>query len=409
MKRKALGKGLSALLPDPDGAAGPRRRRRRGPGRPPRAQPAPAAHRDRPAAARGAGRLDPGERDRAADPGAAARRALPDHRRRAALARRPAARAWPRVPVVVRDVPDDRLLELALVENIQRQELTPLEEAQAFQRLQEELRLTQEEVARKVGPRPLHGRQHAAPAAAAARGARAARRGRARRRPRARAAGPRARRGPGRARPRGGAQAGSRCARWSGGWRSCARPAAASGSARGAQHARRGGAPARGARHARARSRGAGKGGRSASRSRARPSCNRLFELLVRAARRASAADGRATCYARRGARVRGAGGSMIKIKGLAAEDLNGFMDEGTEFDGRAALPRHVPHRRPAEGPHRLGQHADRGRVGPGGRRDRLRRGLDPRHGHAAGSRARSASSSWPAARVQATWSRPSS
>ena len=55
------------------------------------------------------------------------------------------------MPIVVRDVADDRLLELALVENIQRQELTPLEEAQAFHRLQEELRLTQEEVARKVG------------------------------------------------------------------------------------------------------------------------------------------------------------------------------------------------------------------------------------------------------------------
>jgi ParB family chromosome partitioning protein len=51
----------------------------------------------------------------------------------------------------VREVADDRLLELALVENIQRQELSPLEEAQAFHRLQEELRLTQEEVARKVG------------------------------------------------------------------------------------------------------------------------------------------------------------------------------------------------------------------------------------------------------------------
>jgi ParB family chromosome partitioning protein len=55
------------------------------------------------------------------------------------------------VPIVLREVADDRLLELALVENIQRQELSPLEEAQAFHRLQEELRLTQEEVARKVG------------------------------------------------------------------------------------------------------------------------------------------------------------------------------------------------------------------------------------------------------------------
>jgi ParB family chromosome partitioning protein len=55
------------------------------------------------------------------------------------------------VPVTVRDVPDDRLLELALVENIQRQELTPLEEAHAFQRLQQEFHLTQEDVAAKVG------------------------------------------------------------------------------------------------------------------------------------------------------------------------------------------------------------------------------------------------------------------
>lgn len=55
------------------------------------------------------------------------------------------------VPVVVRDVPDDRLLELALVENIQRAELTPLEEAHAYERLQRELGLTQEEIAKRVG------------------------------------------------------------------------------------------------------------------------------------------------------------------------------------------------------------------------------------------------------------------
>jgi ParB family transcriptional regulator, chromosome partitioning protein len=55
------------------------------------------------------------------------------------------------VPVVVREIPDERLLELALVENIQRQELTALEEAQAFKRLGEEFHLTQEEIARRVG------------------------------------------------------------------------------------------------------------------------------------------------------------------------------------------------------------------------------------------------------------------
>ena len=55
------------------------------------------------------------------------------------------------VPVTLREVPDEKLLELALVENVQREELTALEEAQAFQRLQDEFHLTQEEIARRVG------------------------------------------------------------------------------------------------------------------------------------------------------------------------------------------------------------------------------------------------------------------
>ena len=55
------------------------------------------------------------------------------------------------VPVVVKDVPDDRLLEFALVENIQRQELNPIEEAKAYFQLGEHLRLTQEQVADRVG------------------------------------------------------------------------------------------------------------------------------------------------------------------------------------------------------------------------------------------------------------------
>jgi len=55
------------------------------------------------------------------------------------------------VPVTVRDVADEHLLEFALVENIQREDLNPLEEAQAFHRLQDEFHLTQEEIARRVG------------------------------------------------------------------------------------------------------------------------------------------------------------------------------------------------------------------------------------------------------------------
>lgn len=55
------------------------------------------------------------------------------------------------IPAVVRVVADDRILEFALVENIQREELTPIEEAQALRRLQDELGLTQEALAGKVG------------------------------------------------------------------------------------------------------------------------------------------------------------------------------------------------------------------------------------------------------------------
>ncbi len=56
-----------------------------------------------------------------------------------------------KVPVFIRDVPDDKRLELALIENVQREDLNPIEEAQAYQRLVEEFRLTQEEIARAVG------------------------------------------------------------------------------------------------------------------------------------------------------------------------------------------------------------------------------------------------------------------
>jgi ParB family transcriptional regulator, chromosome partitioning protein len=56
------------------------------------------------------------------------------------------------VPVVVREVADDReLLELALVENLQRSDLNPLEEAEAYAALQEKFGLSQEAVAARVG------------------------------------------------------------------------------------------------------------------------------------------------------------------------------------------------------------------------------------------------------------------
>lgn len=55
------------------------------------------------------------------------------------------------VPVVIRDVPDDKLLEIALVENIQREDLNPIEEALAYRGLLEGVGLTQESLASRIG------------------------------------------------------------------------------------------------------------------------------------------------------------------------------------------------------------------------------------------------------------------
>jgi len=56
-----------------------------------------------------------------------------------------------RVPVVVKDVSDRELLEIALVENLQREDLNALEEAQAYRRLADDFGLTQEAIASRVG------------------------------------------------------------------------------------------------------------------------------------------------------------------------------------------------------------------------------------------------------------------
>ncbi len=55
------------------------------------------------------------------------------------------------VPVVVRDYTDEQIMEIAIIENIQRHDLNPIEEALAFRGLMEALDLTQEEVAQKIG------------------------------------------------------------------------------------------------------------------------------------------------------------------------------------------------------------------------------------------------------------------
>ena len=150
MKRKALGKGLSALLPEPDpaepggdlAAEVPTDRIDPNPLQP-RTAIDPARLAELAASIQESGMVQPILVRKAGN-----RYQIIAGERRWRAAQHLGLAA---VPVTVRDVPDDRLLELALVENIQREELSPLEEALAFQRMQEELRLSQEEVARKVG------------------------------------------------------------------------------------------------------------------------------------------------------------------------------------------------------------------------------------------------------------------
>ena len=55
------------------------------------------------------------------------------------------------IPVIVREMDDVEAMQIALIENIQREDLNPVEEAAAYQRLIEEYQLTQEEVATRVG------------------------------------------------------------------------------------------------------------------------------------------------------------------------------------------------------------------------------------------------------------------
>lgn len=56
-----------------------------------------------------------------------------------------------KIPAMVREVPDEAAIAMALIENIQREDLNPIEEAAALQRLQQEFQLTQQQVADAVG------------------------------------------------------------------------------------------------------------------------------------------------------------------------------------------------------------------------------------------------------------------
>jgi len=60
------------------------------------------------------------------------------------------------VPVIVKELTDDKMMELALLENLQREDLTPIEEAQAYSNLITELEITQEELSKRLGKSRSH-------------------------------------------------------------------------------------------------------------------------------------------------------------------------------------------------------------------------------------------------------------
>jgi ParB family transcriptional regulator, chromosome partitioning protein len=187
-KRPALGRGLSALIPDtPAPAAPPAADRSLEVDtdllRPNKFQPRTHVDDDRieelsrsvrshgiiqPIVVR---RIDPNERAQRSDPRERSGVGVPVSERAGELeGRQPldkgvlyeiiaGERRWRaaqragllKVPVVVRDIPEDRLLAVALIENIQREDLNPIEEAVAYRRLSDEFHLTQEQIADAVG------------------------------------------------------------------------------------------------------------------------------------------------------------------------------------------------------------------------------------------------------------------
>ncbi|MGJ7913699.1 ParB/RepB/Spo0J family partition protein [Neobacillus sp. LXY-1] len=64
------------------------------------------------------------------------------------------------IPAVVRTLSEQQMMELAVLENLQREDLNPIEEGQAYQTLMEKLKLTQEEVAKRLGKSRPHVANH---------------------------------------------------------------------------------------------------------------------------------------------------------------------------------------------------------------------------------------------------------
>ncbi|MDF2608175.1 MAG: chromosome partitioning protein ParB, partial [Bacillales bacterium] len=65
-----------------------------------------------------------------------------------------------KVPVVVRSLSDEQMMEHGLLENLQREDLNPIEEAQAYQTLMKKLDITQDELSKRVGKSRSHIANH---------------------------------------------------------------------------------------------------------------------------------------------------------------------------------------------------------------------------------------------------------
>lgn len=64
------------------------------------------------------------------------------------------------VPAIIKELTDQQMMELAILENLQREDLTPIEEAEAYQKLMEALNLTQEQLAFRLGKSRPHIANH---------------------------------------------------------------------------------------------------------------------------------------------------------------------------------------------------------------------------------------------------------